>query len=61
VKWFYIYQRQNPEPLVFRADVALVKGDSLVLTKGEREIARFALARVTAWKSENHREPEENT
>jgi hypothetical protein len=61
VKWFFIYERQNLEPLVFRADTAVVKEDSLVLTQRGKEIARFEHSRVTAWKIENHRELEQNT
>jgi hypothetical protein len=51
-KRFCIYQKDQIDPVVVYADVAVVKGDSLVLKHENEDVARFALSGITAWKSE---------
>jgi hypothetical protein len=52
LKRFSIYQKDKRDPAVVLADSALAVGDSLVLSLGTKEVARFEFSTITAWKGE---------
>jgi hypothetical protein len=54
---FYVYESYYGNPVVVIADAAVAKGGSLVLQRGDEEVARFAFSTVMAWKSETDPEP----
>jgi hypothetical protein len=60
-KRFCVYRKDQIDPVIVYADVAVVKGDSLVLKHGNEEVAGFAFSGITAWKSEGPPETELDT